>query len=78
MVRLKPYVYLDDRPGGTGHGTYHEYDRHVPVVFLGARVKPGRYDEEAGPEDIAPTLGALLGIPYPPQDGRLRTEILTD
>jgi predicted AlkP superfamily pyrophosphatase or phosphodiesterase len=58
------------------HGTVQDYDRHVPVVFMGPGVKPGTYDAESGPEDIAPTLGALLGIDYPVQDGRLLREIV--
>jgi hypothetical protein len=45
------------------------------VVFMGAGIKPGSYDAESGPEDIAPTLGALLGLDYPEQDGRTLTEI---
>jgi predicted AlkP superfamily pyrophosphatase or phosphodiesterase len=68
--RLKPWVYLSDRPGGTGHGTAHEYDRRVPVAFLGAGVRPGRYPGQAGPEEIAPTLAALMGLDYPLQDAR--------
>jgi predicted AlkP superfamily pyrophosphatase or phosphodiesterase len=76
VTRLKPYVYVGSYVGGTGHGTVQEYDRHVPIVFMGPGVKPGTYDAESGPEDIAPTLGALLGIPYPEQDGRIQREIL--
>ena len=70
IARLKPWVYVSSRPGGTGHGTAHDYDRHVPVAFLGAGVHPGRYEGEAGPEEIAPTLAALLGISYPLQDAK--------
>jgi arylsulfatase A-like enzyme len=70
MARLKRFVYITSEPGGTGHGTHHDYDRHVPVVFLGAQVKPGRYLEACGPEDIAPTLGLLLGLDYPLQDAK--------
>jgi predicted AlkP superfamily pyrophosphatase or phosphodiesterase len=64
----KPWIYLDDRVGGTGHGTPHDYDRHVPVAFLGAGVRAGSYPAESGPEDIAPTLAALLRLDYPLQD----------
>jgi hypothetical protein len=77
IALMKPYVYLDDQVGGTGHGTPYEYDRHVPLFFLGGGIKPGRYDQPCGPEDIAPTLGRLLGIDYPREpDARLLTEIL--
>jgi hypothetical protein len=77
IARLKEYLYLTSSPGGTGHGSSYEYDRHVPVVFIGARVRPGIYAAEAAPEDIAPTLGLLLGIDYPLQDARRRlTEMI--
>ncbi len=65
IARLKPYVYVDDYPGGTGHGTVADHDRHVPVAFLGAGILAGRYEQACGPEDIAPTLSALLGLDYP-------------
>src|SRR5204863_8582514 len=62
IVILKPWLYLSDRAGGTSHGTPHEYDRHVPIVFLGPGVRPGTYAAACGPEDIAPTLAALLHL----------------
>jgi predicted AlkP superfamily pyrophosphatase or phosphodiesterase len=78
MALLKPNIILDDRVGGTGHGTAHEYDRHVPVVFLGPGIRPGTYDAAVGPQHIAPTLGALLGLDYPLQDAdRVLTEVWT-
>jgi hypothetical protein len=76
-VLLKDWMYLSDRPGGTGHGTPYEHDRHVPVVFMGAGVKPGTYPAACGPEDIAPTLAALLRLDYPLQDAdRVLTEMM--
>lgn len=80
MVVQKQYYYIssEDRPGGSGHGSVHEYDRHVPVVWMGAGIRPGRYAAAAGPEDIAPTLARMLGInDYPLEhDSRLLTEVL--
>jgi predicted AlkP superfamily pyrophosphatase or phosphodiesterase len=70
IARLKRYVYLDDRVGGTGHGTVQDYDRHVPVVFRGPGFARGRVDAPAGPEDIAPTLCARLGLPYRVETGQ--------
>ena len=72
---LDPWVYLSSRPGGTGHGTLRDHDRHVPVVFLGPGIAPGTYPEACGPEDIAPTLASLLGLEYPMQDA---TRVLTE
>jgi hypothetical protein len=75
-VLIKQNMYVGGA-GGTGHLTPYDYDRHVPVVWMGAGVKPGRYAEPAGPEDIAPTLAKMLNIPYPIEpDARLLTEVL--
>ena len=76
LAAVKKYIYLDDRPGGTGHGTPHEYDRHIPIIFMGEGVKPGTYPELCGPEDIAPTLAKMLGFDYPcEEDSRLLLEM---
>lgn len=60
-VQFRPYVY-PGRPTGTGHGTAHEYDRRVPVLLAGPGIVPGRYRGSAGPEDVSPTLGIILGL----------------
>jgi len=76
-VLLKKYVYLSGLVGGTGHGTAYDYDRHVPIVFMGPGIKPGTYAEPCGPEDIAPTLALILGLDLPrEEDSRLLTEML--
>ena len=61
QVQFRPHVYLGG-PTGTGHGTAHDYDRRVPVLLAGSGIVPGRYREVAGPEDVAPTLGVILGL----------------
>jgi predicted AlkP superfamily pyrophosphatase or phosphodiesterase len=77
MVLQKKYTYIDNRVGGTGHGTAYEYDRHVPIIWMAPGIKPGRHSAPAGPEDIAPTLARMLGIEYPLEyDSRLLTEVL--
>ncbi len=70
LGHLRKYVYLGKRPAGTGHGTPQDYDRHVPIVFLGPGVTAGERAEPCGPQDIAPTLAQLLHLDYPEQDGR--------
>lgn len=66
----KPYTL----PGvvvGTSHGTPHEYDRRIPLAFLGAGVAPGRDYRDASSIDALPTLFTLAGLPVPPGlDGR--------
>jgi predicted AlkP superfamily pyrophosphatase or phosphodiesterase len=77
VVVLKQWVYMSDRLGGTGHGTPYDYDRHVPIVFLGRTVRAGAYATPCGPEDIAPTLAALLRMDYPMQDAeRVLAEVM--
>ena len=77
MVLVKKYLYLESYPGGTGHGTPYDYDRHVPILFMGRGIEPGSYPDPCGPEDIAPTLAKLLGLDYPREnDSRLLLEMI--
>lgn len=64
FVRWKPNVYVGG-PFGTGHGSPYEHDRRVPVLLAGPDIPAGRHASEAGPEDIAPTLGRRLGVEVP-------------
>jgi hypothetical protein len=76
-VLLKEDVYANSSARGTGHGTAYEFDRHVPVAFMGPTVKPGRYVETSGPEDVAPTLAHMLGVQFPRErDARVLSEML--
>jgi predicted AlkP superfamily pyrophosphatase or phosphodiesterase len=61
---------------GTTHGTPYGYDQHVPVLFYGAGIKPGRYLSRATPVDIAPTLAALIGVTLSHTDGRVLVDAL--
>jgi Type I phosphodiesterase / nucleotide pyrophosphatase len=63
FIVQKPY-WLASKDG-TSHGTPFSYDTHVPVIFLGRGIRPGRYDENVRTADIAPTLAALLGVNTP-------------
>lgn len=71
VLRPEPWL-LFDAPEGTSHGSPYPYDRRVPLVFLGAKVKPQQRFDAASPTDAVPTLLALLGL-EPPQglDGRV-------
>lgn len=64
-VVLKQYVLLDDYPGGTSHGSPYEYDRHIPIIFMGSGIKAGTYTQECSSASIAPTLAAILGLTIP-------------
>ena len=63
---------------GTSHFSPWAYDRHVPMLFMGPGIRPGRYDGTVAPIDIAPTLATLLDIQTPAgSEGRVLTEMLT-
>ena len=63
VVLLDPY-YIAVAKGAT-HGSVNEYDTHVPVIFLGPQIKPGTYAQPITPNDIAPTVASILGLPAP-------------
>ena len=64
---------FSDYPTGTSHGSSHDYDRRVPLVFFGGGIEPGETWMAAKTVDIAPTLAWELGLPTP---GDLDGEIL--
>jgi predicted AlkP superfamily pyrophosphatase or phosphodiesterase len=63
FLELKKYWYANDLCAG--HGTAHEYDTHIPVVFFGAGIRPGVHDEPIELRDVAPTISQILGINAP-------------
>ncbi|MBX2922721.1 MAG: alkaline phosphatase family protein [Chitinophagaceae bacterium] len=50
---------------GATHGTWYPYDAHIPLVWMGWKIKPGATNRVTGMTDIAPTLAALLHIQMP-------------
>ncbi len=78
QLHLREYYHVG-RNTGTGHGTAHPHDRRVPLLFAGSGIVAGVYEGPAGPEDIAPTLGAVLGVGMPlERDTRALKEILVE
>ena len=61
---LKPGWLTYGRTGST-HGSPFVYDTHVPCLFYGAGVNHGSTFETTLIRDIAPTISAILRIPYP-------------
>lgn len=67
---VKPFYFVRD--DGSQHGSPHNYDTHVPLIWFGAGIQPGVHPQRVGIDDIAPTLSSLLQIPTPPEArGRL-------
>jgi predicted AlkP superfamily pyrophosphatase or phosphodiesterase len=50
---------------GTTHGLWNPYDAHIPLLWYGWGIKPGKTSREVSITDIAPTLAALLKIQAP-------------
>jgi len=76
-IILDPYWMRS--ANGTTHGTPYVYDAHVPIVFMGPGIAPGRYHATTAVNDIAPTLAAIVGTGLPSgSDGRVLTEMLAD
>ena len=61
VVTPQPYFPWGD-PSHANHGSPHDYDAHVPIIFYGAPFKPGRYTRTVRVVDIAPTLAAVAGV----------------
>lgn len=60
------------------HGTPYDLDAHIPVLFMGPGVKPGRYTMPVRSIDVAPTLAALAQVmPFEAIDGKVLTQALT-
>ena len=73
VVTLAPYNYWSSSTAGLAqHGSPNDTDAHVPILFYGDRIKPGRYPEFARVVDMAPTLAALVHVtPQEKLDGHV-------
>lgn len=66
FVVLKPYRLPSAPLGtGTGHGTPHSYDTHVPLIVYGPGVVPGVRENLVTPQAAAAILTHALNVPPP-------------
>lgn len=74
---LKPN-YIDAWSNtGTTHGLWNPYDTHIPLLWYGWGIKPGKTNRETYMSDIAPTIAALLHIQAPNGNiGQVITEVI--
>jgi predicted AlkP superfamily pyrophosphatase or phosphodiesterase len=63
LTELPNYTVYSDK--GSTHGSPYQYDTHVPLLFYGGGIKPGKSFTYQTISDIVPTLCALLSIPLP-------------
>jgi arylsulfatase A-like enzyme len=76
IVTLTPYSYWLPVTYAT-HGSPHDPDANVPVLFWGAGVTPGVYADVVRVVDMAPTLAAILGVkPTEALDGHVLTQVV--
>lgn len=65
QIILKP-GYIDAlNSAGTTHGLWNPYDAHIPLLWYGWGIKPGKTNKEVKMTDIAPTVAAMLHIQMP-------------
>ena len=62
LIALRPGWIWMWGSNSTTHGQPVENDMHVPLMFWGTGVKPGIYDIDASPLDLARTIGMVLGV----------------
>ena len=48
------------------HGSPWPYDTSIPLFFVGKSIRPGSYPVPAAQQDVAATVGAILGAVLPP------------
>ena len=74
MILLKPAYLYGFAKGGTTHGTFYNYDTHVPLLWFGWQIPQGETFRRTHIADIAPSLASFLNI-LPP-NGNIGEPIL--
>lgn len=75
VITLTPFSYWYNATAT--HGSPYDLDAHVPIIFYGPGVRPGRHTGFARTVDIAPTLASLLGVrPLEKLDGVVLTNAI--
>jgi predicted AlkP superfamily pyrophosphatase or phosphodiesterase len=76
VVTLEPNVYWAGVLYAT-HGSPHDYDTHVPMIFYGPWFERGRHTNTVRVVDMAPTLAQVLRVrPTEELDGRVLMQAL--
>ena len=57
--------YMSGGTTGTSHGAWNPYDSHIPLLWYGWNVKPGKTNREIHMTDAAPTIAAMLRLQMP-------------
>lgn len=65
QVMMEPHWIESFGSTGTTHGAWNPYDSHIPLLWYGWGIKPGKTNRETYMTDIAATLAAMLHIQMP-------------
>lgn len=65
FIQLKPGWLDRTSKTGTSHGSPYNYDTHVPMLLYGWGIPQGLIYEKTEITQLAPTISALLNIPFP-------------
>jgi predicted AlkP superfamily pyrophosphatase or phosphodiesterase len=80
LILFEPHYFANDMDGGalmaSNHGGPWTYDTFVPVVFAGGDLEGKQIFTPIRPNDIAPTLSAIINAKSPSgSEGKILTEI---
>ena len=64
-VVLKRNTLFDFYGSGTNHGSPWDYDREIPLIFMGPGIVQRGPDSPGRTVDIAPSLARILDIAVP-------------
>jgi len=64
QIVLKSGIFYGGKTGTT-HGSFNPYDAHIPLLWMGWGIRPGKLNREVYMTDIAVTLAALLHVQMP-------------
>lgn len=69
LILFEPHCFANDMDGGaimaTNHGGPWSYDTYVPVIFAGMGLEGKQVFKAVRPNDIAPTLSAIVNAKAP-------------
>jgi hypothetical protein len=65
QIVLNPGWFEGYGKTGTTHGSWNPYDTHIPLLWYGWNIKPGKTNRVTHMTDISATIAALLHIQQP-------------
>ncbi len=79
VIGIPRPFFLSHGGDTVGHMTGYSYDRTVPLVITGPRIKKGHYSQIVRVNDLAPTLSSLTGVLAPAlNEGRVLHEVIKE